>query len=79
MKLMKKDIKPNDNVTTFFALESMKLRKSKNQKNFLELVLQDRTGKIKGYLWDNPVIAKRWTNVLNISFGLLKMYWLASM
>ena len=57
MKLMKKDIKPNEQITSFFALESMKLRKSKNQKNFLELVMQDKTGKIKGYLWDNPVLA----------------------
>jgi len=56
MKIMIKDLKPNEQVTTYFALESLKLRKSKNQRNFLELILQDRTGKIKGYLWDNPVI-----------------------
>ena len=54
---MKKDIKPNEKITTFFALEAMRLRTSKNKNNFLELAMQDRTGKIKGYLWDNPVIA----------------------
>ncbi len=57
MKLMKKDIRPNEKITTFFALETMRLRKSKNKNNFLELTMQDRTGKIKGYLWDNPVVA----------------------
>ncbi len=55
MKLMKKDIKANELITTFFALDSMKLRKSKNQKNYLELALQDRTGNIRGYLWEKPV------------------------
>jgi 3'-5' exoribonuclease len=57
MKLMKKDIRPNEVITTFFALEAMELRKSKAQKNFLSLDLYDRTGKLKGYLWNEPVIA----------------------
>lgn len=56
MKIMKKDIRANDQVTTFFALESMRLRTSRNRNNFLELSLHDRTGKIKGYLWNDPVI-----------------------
>jgi len=55
MKLMKKDIRTNQEVTTFFALEFMQLRKSRNQKHFLLLHLYDRTGRINGYLWDNPV------------------------
>ena len=54
MKLMKKDIKANHLITTFFALESMQLRKSRAQRQFLDLSLYDKTGKIKGYLWDNP-------------------------
>ena len=58
MKIMKKDIKPNERIITFFALESMELRKSKKiNKNFLELNLYDKTGKIKGYLWNEPIIA----------------------
>jgi 3'-5' exoribonuclease len=56
MKIMKKDIRANEQVTTFFALESMRLRTSKNKNNFLELSFLDRTGKIKGYLWNDPVI-----------------------
>lgn len=57
MKLMKKDIKPNEEITTYFALQSMELRKSKKtQQNYLVLSLFDRTGEIKGYLWDDPVV-----------------------
>ncbi len=55
MKLMKKDIKANERVTTFFALESMCLRKSKTQNNYLVVDLYDRSGRIKGYLWNDPV------------------------
>jgi 3'-5' exoribonuclease len=57
MKLMKKDIKPNERITTYFALQSIELRKSrKTQQNYLVLGLFDRTGEIKGYLWDDPVV-----------------------
>jgi len=55
LKLMSKDIRPNEKITTFFALESMELRKSKKDDYFLELGLYDRTGKIKGYLWKDPI------------------------
>jgi len=53
---MKKDLNPNESITTYFALESMSLRKSKTKKNFLVLDLYDRTGKIKGYLWNDPEV-----------------------
>jgi 3'-5' exoribonuclease len=53
MKLMKKDIRPNEVITTFFALESLQLRVSKDKRQFLCLKLSDRTGNINGYLWDN--------------------------
>jgi 3'-5' exoribonuclease len=56
MKQMKKDIKPSQMITTFFALESMEIKKSKAQQNFLALDLYDRTGRIKGYLWNEPVV-----------------------
>jgi 3'-5' exoribonuclease len=55
MKPMKKDIGSNHRVTTFFALESMQLRKSRNQNKYLLLGLYDRTGKLNGYLWVDPV------------------------
>lgn len=55
MKLMKKDIKPNQEVTTFFALESIQLRKSKNRNNYLVLGLYDKTGRVNGYLWEDAV------------------------
>jgi 3'-5' exoribonuclease len=54
---MKKDIKPNEVATTFFALEAMEIRKSKAQKNILTLDLYDKTGKIKGYIWNEPIVA----------------------
>jgi 3'-5' exoribonuclease len=56
MKLMKRDLKENESITTFFALESMQLKKSsKAQQNFLVLTLCDKTGKVTGYLWNDPV------------------------
>ena len=55
MKKLIKDMKANENITTYLALESMHIRKSKTNKDYLVLCLSDRTGKIKGYLWNNPV------------------------
>lgn len=52
---MKKDIKANEVITSFFALESMHLRRSRNHQNFLAADLYDRSGKIKGYLWNDPI------------------------
>lgn len=57
MKIMKKDIRANDQITTFFALESIRLKTSRNKNNYVELSFHDRTGKIKGYLWNDPVVA----------------------
>lgn len=55
MKLMKREIVKDQTVTTFFALESMQLRKSrKNQRNYLVVNLYDKSGKINGYLWNDP-------------------------
>lgn len=56
MKLLKKDIKPNEPITTYFSIESMSLRKSKSKQNFLLIELYDKTGRINGYLWDEPVV-----------------------
>jgi hypothetical protein len=52
MKPMKKDIiSGNQQVTTFFALESIQLRGSKKTgQKFLTLGLSDKTGRIQGYL-----------------------------
>lgn len=52
---MKKDFKPNERITTFFALESMEIRRSKKMNYFLLLNLHDRTGSIRGYLWTDPI------------------------
>lgn len=53
---MKKDLKSNEQLTTFFVLESSQIRKSKKTgKNFLALTLQDKTGNITGYLWNDPI------------------------
>ncbi len=55
MKLMGADIRPNQQVTTFFALESMLLRKSKKQQHFLALTFYDRTSRISGFLWEGAM------------------------
>ncbi len=55
MKLMKKDLKANERITSFFSLESLQLRKSKAQQHFLSIDLYDKSGKIKGYLWTDPI------------------------
>ncbi len=52
---MIKDMKANENITTYLALESMHIKKSKTNKDYLVLYISDRTGKIKGYLWNNPI------------------------
>lgn len=57
MKLMKADIKANERVTSYFSLSSMQLRRGKNDKDFLVLDLNDKTGSIKGYLWIDPLVA----------------------
>jgi len=57
MKIMKKNIEPNKVITTFFFLESFELRRSKNDKNYLILNLRDKTGKLKGFIWNDPIIA----------------------
>ena len=56
MKPMKQDIiSGNQQLTTFFALGSIQLRESKkNGQKFLTLGLSDKSGKIQGYLWNNP-------------------------
>ncbi len=58
MKLMTKDMMPNQHITTYFTLDSMRIRKSrKTGENFLSLTLQDKTGIITGYLWNDPASA----------------------
>lgn len=54
MKLMKDQIRVNQQITTIFTLESIQLKKSKkNGRQYLVLTLSDKTGKISGYLWDD--------------------------
>ncbi|MDA8090282.1 MAG: OB-fold nucleic acid binding domain-containing protein [Nitrospiraceae bacterium] len=57
MKLLIKNMVPNQRMTTFFTLEALELRESRNKKPYLLLTLSDRTGFIRGYLWKNPVKA----------------------
>ena len=51
MKLLIKHIVPGRRITSFFALEAMELRESRNKRPYLLLTLSDRTGSIRGYLW----------------------------
>lgn len=57
MKLMKAEIKANERITSYLSLLSMQLRRGKNDKDFLVLDLNDKTGSIKGYLWIDPLVA----------------------
>lgn len=54
MKLMLKDIKPNEEITTYLAVDSIDLRRNKDHRLFVRLNLYDRTGRIKGYIWNDP-------------------------
>ncbi len=58
MKLMSKDIRPNTSLTTFFLLTSIKLRISQTNRKYLTLELYDRTGKVRGFIWDHDLIEK---------------------
>lgn len=54
MKVMVKDFRVNQLVTSFFLLESFGLRRGRSGREFLFLRLSDRTGRVIGYLWDEP-------------------------
>ncbi len=70
MKLMSKDIRPNTSLTTFFALESIQMRMSKDQRHYLALDLYDRTGRIRGLIWNKDLIER--LNVTEDSFVRVK-------
>jgi 23S rRNA maturation-related 3'-5' exoribonuclease YhaM len=56
MKLFTKNIRANEEITTFLALTSLQLKTSKKkQQQYLKLALSDKTGMITGYLWNDPV------------------------
>ncbi len=54
MKLLKKDIAANRKFSTYFVLDAMELKVSTKKDPYLVLTFSDRSGAIKGYLWDNP-------------------------
>jgi 3'-5' exoribonuclease len=54
MKLLRKDITANRKFSTYFVLDAMELKVSTKKDPYLVLNLSDRSGAIKGYLWDNP-------------------------
>ena len=54
MKLLIRDMVPNEKMKTFLVLEALELRESRNKKPYLLLTLSDGTGFIRGYLWKNP-------------------------
>ncbi len=54
MKVMVKDLRVNQLFTSFFLLESFGLRRTKSGREFLFLRLSDRTGRVIGYLWEEP-------------------------
>jgi len=52
---MIKDIKPNQQITSFFVLDFFQLKQSKYSDYYLLLHLLDKTGSIKGFVWNNPL------------------------
>ncbi|MFA4920804.1 MAG: HD domain-containing protein [Candidatus Neomarinimicrobiota bacterium] len=47
------DLKENDSVISFFGVFNKTIRKTKDEKLYLDLMLVDRTGKINAKIWDD--------------------------
>ena len=58
MKLMVKDIKPNEIITSIFAIDFFQLKQSKNSDYYIFLKLCDKTGSIKGFIWHEALSIK---------------------
>lgn len=54
MKPLIKNMAPDQRMTTFFTLNAVELKESRNKAPYLLLTFSDRTGAIKGYLWKDP-------------------------
>ena len=52
-KVFIKDIKAGDAVDDIFVLSDKHLAQKKDGNNYLNIVLSDKTGTIKGVVWDN--------------------------
>ncbi len=52
-KVFIKDIKAGDTVDDIFVLSDKHLAQKKDGNNYLNIVLSDKTGSIKGVVWDN--------------------------
>ena len=47
------DLKPGDFVDDIFMLSEKAVAQKKDGNNYLNVVLSDKTGRIKGVVWDN--------------------------
>ena len=52
-KAMVNELKAGQWVTSFFSVRSVVKKKSKNNKDYIVFELADRSGEIKGYLWNS--------------------------
>lgn len=52
MKIMIKDIEPNQIIDSIFFLDSFELKKDKNGKEYILLNLRDKSGSIKAFIWN---------------------------
>ena len=57
MKQMANELAENMEVTSYFAVRTLELRKSRKENYYLALTLADRTGSIKGYFWKDAKAA----------------------
>jgi len=48
-----KDFQPEQEITSYFLVQSKEIRAKKNGDPYLALLLADRTGQIEGKMWDN--------------------------
>ena len=46
------DLSPNDDVTEFYLLRESSIRTGSNNKQYLDLLISDRTGELRGKKWD---------------------------
>jgi len=54
LKQMRSDLRAYEPVDTYFAVGSADLRRARDERMYLAVSLSDKTGKVNGYMWDNP-------------------------
>ena len=48
-----KELKPNENITAVFLVQSKEIRQKRTGEPYLSLTLSDRSGELDSKMWDN--------------------------